>query len=187
MFSQHAADPRLLEKINQGPWDFIVLQEQSQMPALSQAQVRKAVYPQAKKLCDLIRQANPKARIVFYMTMAKKNGDLQNVRVMPVLSTYQGMQRRINQSYVAMAKQNRGLLAPVGQVWALVRRNKPSLELYSDDTHPNLTGTYLAACVFYAVLFNDSPLGLPHPQPVDNDTAFYLQKITAEVLSARRT
>ena len=30
-----------------------------------------------------------------------------------------------------------------------------------DRKHPNATGTYLAACVFYATIYGESPEGLP--------------------------
>jgi hypothetical protein len=30
-----------------------------------------------------------------------------------------------------------------------------------DQSHPTLAGSYLAACVFLAVLFEESPVGIP--------------------------
>lgn len=182
--SQHAADPLLLEKINKGTWDFVVLQEQSQLSAFSQEQIQQEVYPYAKKLSRLIRNANSGTRIVFYMTMARKDGDPQNVRISPELGTYKGMQRRISASYMSMAQQNQGLLVPAGLVWENVRSKRPSLDLYADDIHPNRTGTYLIACVFYAILFKDSPVGLPRPEQIDIDTANFLQKVTADIVTS---
>ena len=154
-FSQHASDPNTLAKINEGNWDFVVLQEQSQLPAFSEEQVKRDVYPFAARLCRIIRKANPRVKIVFYETMAKKNGDPQNLAISPELATYAGMQKRINYSYGVMARANKALLAPVGLAWADSRREHPSLELYADETHPNQTGTYLAASVFYSVFFRD--------------------------------
>ena len=182
--SQHAADPLVLKKINQRAWDFVVLQEQSQLPAFSQEQVQREIYPYAKKLSQLIRNANPKARIVFYMTMANKNGNPQNFHIFPELGTYEGMQRRINASYISMAQQNQGLVVPVGLVWENVRLKRPSLDLYTDDTHPNPVGTYLTACVFYEILFKDSPVGLPHSKQIDDNTANFLQRITDNTVTS---
>ena len=174
--SQHAIDPLVLKKINQGTWDFVVLQEQSQLPAFSQEQVKTEVYPYAKKLSQLIRTANPRTRIAFYMTMAKKNSNS---------GAYEEMQRRINASYINMAQQNQGLLVPVGLVWENVYLKRPSLDLYIDDTHPNSTGTYLTACVFYAILFKDSPIGLPYPKQIDENIAGFLQKITDDTVTSK--
>jgi hypothetical protein len=173
--SQHVADPQALKLIKSRKWDIVVLQEQSQVPAFSEEQVKRDVYPYAKKLCALIRAASPKARIVFYQTMAKKNGDPSNIGVAKELATYEGMQKRIDRTYRALALANGAELAPVGEVWKEVRSARPSLELYSDETHPNLNGSYLAACVFYQVIFGENPDHLPHPSQIDNQTALFLQ------------
>ncbi len=174
---QHASDPGVLKKIREQPWDFVVLQEQSQTPAFSQRQVEKEVFPYAKKLTELSKQAHPKTRIVFYMTMARKNGDPGNAHVSPELGSYKGMQQRINRSYLKMARDNQALVAPVGMAWEDVRTQRPDINLYADDVHPNMTGTYLAACVFYATFFQASPMGLPSPKNVPPGTAAFLQKM----------
>ncbi len=183
--SQHASDVLLEEKINKGAWDFVVLQEQSQLPALSQEEVKSEVYPFAQRLSQSIRQANPRARVVFYMTMARRNGDAKNAKAFPEVATYAGMQRRINFSYTHMAQQNRGLLAPVGVVWQKVRLDRPAINLYADDTHPNIAGSYLAACVFYASFFKDTPVGLSHPKGIEDDTALYLQEMAEETIRSQ--
>ncbi|MBF0522715.1 MAG: DUF4886 domain-containing protein [Candidatus Omnitrophica bacterium] len=179
---QHASDPVLSEKIKKGIWDFVVLQEQSQWPALEDKRLEAEVYVYAQSLCETIRESNPKAHVVFYMTMAKKDGDPDNARYIPEVATYEGMQDRINNSYIHMAEQNHGIIAPVGFVWQNVRKDQPSIVLYADDKHPNITGSYLAACVFFEVLFKDSPVGLPHPQEIDDNTASYLQKMTEQAI-----
>ncbi len=79
-----------------------------------------------------------------------------------------------------MAAENQGLLIPVGEVWRKVRAQRPALELYLDEVHPNPAGTYLAACVFYAVIFNDDPVGLPYPPEIDANIAFSIQTIANE-------
>ena len=65
------------------------------------------------------------------------------------------MQKRINQTYSNLAEENQALIAPIGKVWERVRSENPTIELYADESHPNLTGTYLIACVFYATFFQD--------------------------------
>ena len=175
--SQHAADPVLKKKIDKGTWDFVVLQEQSQLPAFKEPQMERQVSSYARKLSRMIRDANPQAQVVFYMTMAKKNGDSMNRAYISQVGTYEGMQERINAGYTYLANQNHGLLVPVGVVWKNVRADRPDINLYTDETHPNMTGTYLAACTFYAVLFKDTPIGLPHPKQISDQTAAYLQRM----------
>ncbi len=181
-FSQHASDQQLIRKINEGKWDWVILQEQSQLLEFEPEQIQHDVYPYASSLCQLIRRANPQANIAFYETMAAQDGDQMNVNSFPELGTYEGTQDRINANYTIMTQDNQAVLVPVGAVWKSVRSDNPSIGLYADEKHPNLTGSYLAACVFYAVIFKDRAVGLSHPGSMDEDTANYLQKMTDKIL-----
>ncbi len=68
------------------------------------------------------------------------------------------MQLEIDDGYLGIAHELRAPVAPVGIAWLAVRRQNPQLNLWQDDgNHPNEDGTYLAACVFYAVIFRQSP------------------------------
>lgn len=180
-FHQHATDAVLLEKIKRGNWDFVILQEQSQMPGFSQKQLKKDVYPYAKELVSYIRKYNPNAKIIFYMTMAHKDGDPDNIRVSKELGTYVGAQRRINQSYRNMAQSNHALVAPVGEVWRQLRSKEPGLELYTDNVHPNSTGSYVVACVFHRVMFGENSRGLPAVKGITQKAVQKIQKITDEM------
>jgi hypothetical protein len=177
--AEHATDQRLLKKIDGGGWDVVVLQEQSQMPAVPRERLEREVYPFAQALSQRIRATSPRARIAFYQTMARRNGDAQNFPDLPEAHTYEGMQRRINASYAEMAKANHGLLVPVGAAWEKASKQNPALALYADDVHPSLIGSYLAACVFYAALFGESPVGAAHPPGIDNASATLLQKLAS--------
>jgi hypothetical protein len=58
----------------------------------------------------------------------------------------------------------------------VVRRDHPEISLWGDDgSHPNGAGTYLAACVFYAVIFRSSPSGLSYHGGIDDGHARILQ------------
>ena len=65
--SQHAADAKLFEKIDRGSWDVVVLQEQSQMPAVPRDRLEREVYPFARMLSQRVRAASPKAQIAIVM------------------------------------------------------------------------------------------------------------------------
>jgi hypothetical protein len=58
-----------------------------------------------------------------------------------------------------MSTRNDAMLSPVGAVWRSVRTTNPAIELYNpDESHPSVAGTYVAACSFYTVIFQNSPL-----------------------------
>jgi hypothetical protein len=50
-------------------------------------------------------------------------------------------------------------VAPAGLAFAGALRERPDLALYSQDGHPTMYGTYLAACVLYATIFGQCPVG----------------------------
>jgi len=56
--ANHSADERVLRKIKEGPWDFVVFQEQSQYPGFSKKQLSKDVFPYAKNLSEMVRNSD---------------------------------------------------------------------------------------------------------------------------------
>ncbi|MEM7010957.1 MAG: DUF4886 domain-containing protein, partial [Verrucomicrobiota bacterium] len=147
----HLNTPATTQKIADGNWDFVVLQDQSQTPAVFPDKFAEA----AKGLDKLIDQAG--AQTVFYQTWGRRDGDKMNRQMLP---TYEVMQKKLSDNYASAAKRNDATLAPVGDTWAKVRKADAKLgaELYKGDgSHPSGKGAYLAACVFYATIFGKSP------------------------------
>jgi hypothetical protein len=175
--AHHASNTNVLQKLKEHPWDFVVLQEQSQFPGFSHKQLSTDVFPYAKRLSEAAKKANKHTSVVFYMTMARRNGDPDNKHVSPELITYEGMQERVNRCYLEMAMDNHALIAPVGEIWKTIRERRPDLDIYSDNIHPNMTGTYLAACVFYATFFGSPTTGSSVPHSVNPASAEFFQTV----------
>jgi PKD repeat protein len=159
----HSTDATSLSKIAAGGWDYVVLQEQSQMPSFPISQVQTDVFPYAHQLDSLIHVASPCAKTLFYMTWGRKNGDASNCGGWPPVCTYMGMDSLLRERYLTMANDNHALVAPAGPIWRKLRANFPSIELYqSDESHPSEAGTYAIACVFYSVIFQKNPLNISY-------------------------
>lgn len=186
-FEQHSVNPTALNKIADGNWDYVVLQEQSQRPAFSPGQVSNEVYPYAKKLCDTIRFHNPCATPLFYMTWGRENGDVANCNNYPPVCTYEGMQERLTASYTEMAANNDyAAVAPVGEAWKALREANPEISLYSGDgSHPSIHGSYLAACVFYASIAKESAIGATHPTAITDAEASIIENIADQTVFNR--
>lgn len=178
----HVRNNKLGPIIRSQKWDFIVIQEQSQFPGFSHYQLTTDVFPYAKGLVAKIKRTHSKAKVVFYMTMARRKGDPANSLISKELLTYEGMQERVNKCYIELAAVNKAVIAPVGEVWKKVRKEKPIINLYSDDVHPNQNGTYLAACVFYTTFFNDSSTGSVIPKSIDKEVGEYLQNVVDDIV-----
>ena len=93
---------------------------------------------------------------------------------------YKSMQLQIDKCYLDIARELGVALGPVGYAWWMARIAHPEMELWQPDgSHPNPRGTYLAACVFYAVIFAESPEGLDDWAGLSNKEGKLLQQIAA--------
>ncbi|WKZ66682.1 MAG: PKD domain-containing protein [Flavobacteriales bacterium] len=152
-FSQHTQLAYTQQLLAQGDWDYVVLQEQSQLPAFPLAQVEAQCFPYAAQLVQQARQANPCTEAVFLMTWGRENGDAQNCPSWPPVCTYEGMQQLLHERYLQMATGNDAWCAPVGAVWSSWRAEFPGSALYTDGSHPNALGTYIAAATLASTIF----------------------------------
>lgn len=154
----HSGDAGSLLKIAAGGWDYVVLQEQSQLPSFPASQVNTQMFPFAQKLDSLILVSNPCAETVFYMTWGRKNGDASNCPNWPPVCTYAGMDSLLRMRYMMMATDNQAIVSPAGAVWRYLRSKHPQIELYeADESHPSVAGTYAVACSFFTTLFRKDP------------------------------
>ena len=177
----HTINSTSLSKISQQSWDFVVIQAQSQEPSFPPSQVATQTYPYAQILVDSIAANDSCTEPVFFMTWGRKNGDANNASFYPILGTYLGMQWRLRQSYLEMGLTHNATVAPVGMSWKKSIHTNPSFELYlPDESHPNIAGSYLAACTFYCTLFNKSCVGSSYyPSSLSASDAAYLQDLAS--------
>jgi hypothetical protein len=83
------------------------------------------------------------------------------------------------ESYRLAAEDVNGLLFPVAEAWQEFQVRYPGNVLYQDDIHANEAGSYLAALVMYARIFNRSPVGLPRAVETRNGTTISLSAAMA--------
>ena len=177
-FQLHSTDATSLSKINSAPWDYVVLQEQSQLPSFSPAQVQAEVYPYAYILDSLIHKNNQCTQTVFYMTWGRKYGDASNCASYPPVCTFEGMGARLRQSYLEMGDMLECAVAPAGMAWKKSWNANPSIDLWiSDYSHPSIAGTYLTACVFYSTIFKKPSTGLSYISSLTPQIALFLQQV----------
>ncbi|MFO0804388.1 MAG: hypothetical protein U0791_14845 [Gemmataceae bacterium] len=127
--------------IQTGGYDFVVLQEQSTLPVKNAARMHENV----RLFDETITDAGSKT--VLYMTWARRHAPES--------------QAAITAAYTSIGRELGATVAPVGGVWErfLAKHDEPVLH-DRDGSHPTVAGSYLAACVFFAVLFRESPVGI---------------------------
>jgi hypothetical protein len=182
-FDLHSQDNNTLAAINQRPWNFVVLQGQSQEAALDSVFLSWGVFPYAQILDSLVHVNDPCTQTIFFMTWGRKNGDATYCPQYPPVCTYSGMQDRLRGSYVQMAQDNNAIVAPVGEAWRNVIATNPAYDLYlPDESHPSVYGTYLSACVFFATIYRESPAGLNYYGGLPQADALFLQTIAGNTV-----
>lgn len=134
--------PATKKTIEDSKFNYVIIQEQSQMPFADP----KVTHEFGVKLAELAKSKG--AIPVFYLTWARLNQP-EN-------------QSKITAAYRKLGQTVKSPVAPVGLAWESVLKNNKTIKLHrSDKSHPTAAGTYLAACVFYGTIHNQSPVGLP--------------------------
>ncbi len=175
----HTQNTNTLQKINSRNWDYIVLQEQSQIPSFIPER-ETMMYPYAVFLDSVIHSNYQCTKIVFFLTWAHKNGDLEILQNGGT-DSYEAMQQRLRSGYLTIADSLYAMVAPCGWVCREVREQYPNMILYSgDDYHPAQNLTYLAACTFYTTLFQESTVGLEANIPQNEASA--IQTIASQIV-----
>ncbi len=181
----HSTNNATLTKISSRDWDFVVMQEQSQLPSFPPAQVAAQVYPYADILVDSIKSNYECTEPVFFMTWGRRDGDQSNCQFYPPLCTFEGMNARLRESYLEMRLDNDATVAPCGAAWHQMKLENNTFwtGLYSSDgSHPSAWGTYLNACVFYATIFRQSPVGIPYYATIGQQDAEDLQQLAEDIV-----
>lgn len=146
-------------------YDTVVLQEQSTLPIKNANRFHENV----RLFDEAIKAAG--ARTVLYMTWARQH-EPQNQQI-------------LTDAYRTIGAELGTTVVPVGVAWQrfLAEHAAPALH-DPDQSHPTLAGSYLAACVFYAVLFGESPVGIDVPiRGLSPSDATLLQKAAWSAVS----
>ena len=90
-------------------------------------------------------------------------------------------QQQMNEAYARAATELGAILAPVGPAWERFAEKHGAGPLYArDDHHAAPAGSYLAACVFYTVIFNQ-----PLPDVDAADTTKTAHKVSWEAVRGK--
>lgn len=172
---EHSQNTTSLDKIAEGGWEYVVLQEQSQYPTIDYYRIN-FMYPGARVLDQQIRAVG--AETLFFMTWGREYGGKQVIggHASPEFSDYYDMQNALRTAYFGIALELTARMAPVGMAWQTAMTLNFPVDLWAGDhSHPTYQGSYLAACVFYAVIFNESPIGLSFIGSLSTEQAAFLQ------------
>ena len=178
-FQMQAANPVNYQKMAAQEWDYIILQGQSQEPSFPFDQVNSQTLPYAVQLADSAKAIQPCSQVNYFMTWGRQNGDPQ----WDSINTFDKMNTRLRDAYLRIADSANAAVSPVGVAWKYVRDNYPVINLYQQDgSHPSLTGSYLAACIFYSSLYHKPSTGSTYNPGIDLADALLMQQIASSIV-----
>lgn len=173
--ADHAASAGTAATLASARWSVVVLQEQSQIPSVYRLRSSQ-MYPAARLLVLMIRQAG--AEPLFFLTAAHRDGWPEYG-----MTGYSEMQSAVDDGYLTIAREQNAAVAPVGYAWWALLADEAGAGLWqADGSHPTVEGTYLAACVFYAAIFRQSPQGLDYHAGLPDHEAATVQATAASVV-----
>lgn len=147
---QHAANAPTLRKIRDGHWDIVVIQEQSEIPAMSARNRAVAMFPPLRQLVAEARQQD--AIPMLYQTWGRRDGDPKLRK-----DDFHAMTARLRAGYQAAAKDAGNLVVvPVGDAWEReISAGRGSGLFMPDGSHPTPRGNELTAETFFAAFFHE--------------------------------
>ena len=87
----------------------------------------------------------------------------------------------IKKMYIEAGNKNNILVFPVGIAFENAYAKRPDIKLhkYYDGSHPDILGTYLAACVLFSSITNKSPINIRYDYfgKINSDDKLFLQNI----------
>ncbi|MGB1865030.1 MAG: hypothetical protein ACPHQC_02145 [Poseidonia sp.] len=159
-------------------WDFVILQDQSQVPSLP---TNDSVWQESKNASvSLSNEIEAEgSETVLFMTWGRRSGEsgTQWHQYNNINQNFTDMQERLAEGYTRYAENistagNTVWIAPVGLAFKTVHDsvvaagNDPTAsgnlfyDLYtSDGSHPSLAGSYLSACVMHSTTTGETCVG----------------------------
>ena len=98
--ADHIGSPETLNLLNSTKWNFVILQEQSQIPSVEPARSHE-MYPAARELVQKTKKIA--ATPVFFVTWAHRDGMPEHG-----MNNYESMQSQINQGYMSISQEMAG-------------------------------------------------------------------------------
>jgi Tol biopolymer transport system component len=177
---QHARDRQTQEKLEGGGWDFVVLQESTQVLTVESTR-NTQMAPAVSALEEKARSQGGQTVLVVMWASTSAVDEAG-------LAGFAADQAEVTAALQRMTQGLDVLLAPVGPAWERSLRQRPELDLWgSDNHHASPTGTYLMACVLYATIYEQSPVGLSFTAGLPEETALGLQEIAEEATEGAPT
>lgn len=162
----HLNDEITLNKLEETDWDIIVLQENTFVVVNDSPQAQASFQDFSFQIRD------DKTRLYLFMTWAYED-DPSSYNILK--EVYENIAPLIN-----------GTIVPVGTAFKAIQNEENlGFPLYNiDGVHCSPEGTFLAAAMFYAAIYDKDPTENNYSAALDADTANFLKIKAKEILAS---
>lgn len=155
------------------PFELVILQDGSAAPL---SEKRRALsMEKIREFSEVIRKRG--GQVALYMN---------HVYVSPHKQAKPENIRLTEAHYLAAGNAVKALIIPVGLAFEEAYRRRPDMKLHKDydGSHPELAGTYLAACVVYASVYGKSPVGNTYDYygKIGKEDVAFLQQVAEDTV-----
>lgn len=153
-------------------WDYVVLQEQSELPYRQKEEFHSSV-----RYASRLISASGHSPTLYIPNIRHDRSVIENL--VETIASYEEIADELQVGIV-----------PAAVAWLELLNTQTEIALYSEDRlHPSRLGAYLTASVFYATLFADDPCGATTDMLEGKDMqeqALLLQEVAWNVVSDYR-
>jgi len=178
-FRSHFTLEGSMDVITNGGHELFILQDQSQQAARYGRDTIAGIMDYTKTISNVIRYFSPNVKFILEQTWAYSDNNFGG------FGSYEAFDSCSTVGATKMAKEINAEISPIAKAFAIVRSERPDIELYSgDNSHPAAFGAYLKACVNYVTIFH-TPLTESSKDSnfaLDNEKCAYLRTVANRLL-----
>ena len=152
-------------------YTYVILQESS----YQNFRYQDSFLEYAMKLSDLVKSYDAQ-EVLLYQTWAYREN---SVSLANLWLTREEMQNLIIEAYDRASAMLDADINPVGEIFYNFSLEYPEIDLYIDDNHASLAGSYLSSCVHFQSIFNQSVKGNPYKVGLDKAIVDLIQNYVA--------
>ncbi len=174
----HANDPVSQAKIVSQKWDYIVVQDNQGDYANTIGYIPTSCVDANKILYNQIKANDSCTRIIYFAGWGPVGGVVNGDNTQACVNRTYGNMLGLNNSIA------HEIVTPISKSWNAALNELPSVNLYyTDDVHPSLAGSYLAASTIFTTIFKMNPANLSYTGGVSAATAKSMRFIADSIVT----
>ncbi len=165
-------------KIVSQKWDFVVVQDNQGDFANTIGYIPTNCTDANKILYNQIKANDSCTRIIYFAGWGPVGGVVNGDNTQTCVNRIYGNMLNLNNSIA------HEIVTPISKSWNTALNELPAVNLYyTDDVHPSLAGSYLAAATIFTTIFKINPVNLSYTGGVNAATAKSMRFIADSIVT----